>query len=335
MVKNCFMKIFVAIIFFFVLIVPVRAQDIVAKSEIDKSIISIGEQSNLNLKVNAPDDVTVDWPQVGDTIITEIEILSKGELKETKENGRTNYEQNLTITSFDSGYYAIPPFVFKATMPDGSVKTFETDAILYEVHTIEVDTTANIKAIKPIMSVPVTVREIATFTILSILVLALIIGMKLLNDYIERKRKIADGTTPVIVIAPNRKALDALYELEKEKLWQSGEVKEYYFRITSILREYIEGTFNIDAVEMVTEDIFEELEKTNKCEISTMTMANGIFVLSDLVKFAKYQPEMNENVDVMKNAYTFINESHKHAMEIKRKEEMQKEKQDEIGGQNV
>lgn len=329
------MKIFVAIIFFFVVLAPARLQDVVAKSEIDKSIISIGEQSNLKLKVNAPDDVSIDWPQVGDTIITEIEVLSKDELKETKENGTTNYEQNLTITSFDSGYYAIPPFVFKATMADGSTKTFETDAILYEVHTIEIDTTANIKGIKPIMSVPVTVREIATFTILSILVLALIIGMKLLNDYIERKRKITDGTTPVIVIAPNRKALDALYELEKEKLWQSGEVKEYYFRITSILREYIEGTFNVDAVEMVTEDIFEELEKTNKCEVSTMTMANGIFVLSDLVKFAKYQPEMNENVDVMKNAYTFINESYKYAMEIKRQEELQKEKQDEIGGQNV
>ena len=95
------------------------------------------------------------------------------------------------------------------------------------------------------------------------------------------------------------------------------------------------SAFNVDAVEMVTEDIFEELEKTNKCEVSTMTMANGIFVLSDLVKFAKYQPEMNENVDVMKNAYTFINESYKYAMEIKRQEELQKEKQDEIGGQNV
>ena len=68
--------------------------------------------------------------------------------------------QTLKITSFDSGYYAIPPFRFNYKKPgDQLVQYAETQAILLSVHTIPVDTAKEIRDIKKPIAAPFTFRE--------------------------------------------------------------------------------------------------------------------------------------------------------------------------------
>ena len=40
--------------------------------------------------------------------------------------------------------------------------------------------------------------------------------------------------------------LNKLHKLKKEKLWQKGELKEYYTRISTLSREYIELQFEFN-----------------------------------------------------------------------------------------
>ena len=44
-----------------------------------------------------------------------------------------------------------------------------------------------------------------------------------------------------------------------EKLWQQGEIKQYYSELTDILRIYIENRWDIQAMEMVSSEIIESL----------------------------------------------------------------------------
>ena len=332
--KKYFFIAFIALFLSFPLLL--LSQKVSVSGNIDKNVINIGEQSKLKLSVSVPSNARIQWPELGDTIIREIEIVDKGKVDTTVSGGMNNYVQTLTVTSFDSGYYSIPPFVFHVTFANGKDTVVTTNGIMYEVHTVTIDTTGDIKDIRPVAQVPVTFREIIPYILLSVLLVAIVIGIYFLVIYYKKKKKSQGGLfRPKVVIPPHRKALDDLYALEKQKLWQCGEVKEYYFNITSILREYIANQFGIDAIEMVTDDIFKELNRIGKCQSQDIKIANDIFVLSDFVKFAKHLPEPEENGKVLEDAYAFVNNSYKYFVDLKkREEEIQNQKLNSQGNTN-
>ena len=92
---------------------------------------------------------------------------------------------------------------------------------------------------------------------------------------------------------------------------------------------------------MVTDDIFRELHRTGKCKQEDIDSAKQLFELSDLVKFAKHQPEAEEHGKTLEKAYDFVNSSYKYFMELKKQEEMKtaeeqrKSTETTEGGKNV
>ncbi len=83
--------------------------------------------------------------------------------------------QVLRITSWDSGYYAIPPFTFNYKQSGDQLVHFtETDAILLGVSTLPVNMEQEIKDIKPPIEAPYTFREALPWIIG--LILAIVVG---------------------------------------------------------------------------------------------------------------------------------------------------------------
>ena len=78
--------------------------------------------------------------------------------------------------------------------------------------------------------------------------------------YLIKKYK-KDGVTlkPKKIIAAHITALNKLQNLNKQKLWQKGELKEYYSQISTIIREYTELRFGFNALELPTSDILLKL----------------------------------------------------------------------------
>ncbi|MDR2084516.1 MAG: BatD family protein [Bacteroidales bacterium] len=306
----------------FLCLIVFAQQDINVSATLDKNNVLIGEHSNLQLSVISNGKIdSIEWPQIGDTIVTEIEIVERTYVDTIVSKSQYQYIQNLTLISFDSGYYVIPPFEFKIKNQNGIEEFFETNALLFEVQTVEVDSTGNILPISPILNLPVTFAEVARksgFVLLILIVIGLIV---FLIYYIKKHRKLPIVTRSKPIIPPNRLAIDSLYALENKKLWQSGQIKEYYSEITDILREYIAGTFDIPAVEMITDDIFDLMKKNDKYQEDLYKLAYNIFITSDMVKFAKGTTEADENMKILKDAYDFVNGSWKYISELKSKEE--------------
>ena len=50
--------------------------------------------------------------------------------------------------------------------------------------------------------------------------------------------------------------------LKEEQLWQKGEVKIYYTRLTEILRKYLENRFRVYSLELTTDETLEALVNT-------------------------------------------------------------------------
>ena len=108
-------------------------------------------------------------------------------------------------------------------------------------------------------------------------------------------------------LPPHQAAMKEIERIKSEKVWQKGEPKTYYTELTDTLRTYIKDRFGFNALEMTSSEIIDKLlEMNDKDAISDL---KELFQTADLVKFAKHDPQMNENDANLINAIQFINET--------------------------
>lgn len=288
------------------------AQEVSVTATLDTTEILIGQQTKLTLRVEystMQGDVKIDFPNISDTIIKQIEVIDKSAIEkyipDSSNLKRLGMKQALIITSFDSGYYAIPPFRF--IINGDSTNAVETEALLLSVNTVAVDTTQNIKDIKPPFEVPFSWREYLPYMYWGLTALIALAGITLLIIYLVKKKRIQP--VPKVVISnvpPHVTAIQRLEKLREEKLWQQGKIKQYHSEISEILRQYIEQRFYIPAMEQVTEEILYSIRTILIDEEHKMKLKQ-ILILADLVKFAKEHPLPHENEQSWIIAYDFIN----------------------------
>ncbi len=279
-----------------------------AETLIETNRILIGDQVRISLMLETKAQDTVVWPEIGDTLISEVEVISRTGIDtayDSRDISLKLYTQDLIITSFDSGYYAVPPFKY---LVNG--KSVKSNAFLLQVGNVQLDTADAIKDIKA--PIPVDygfidwLKDYWHWVIAGLLVLALII---LLIRYYLRKSKEKPQIAPEKPKEPAHViAKRKLAALEEKRLWQHNKTKEYHSELTDIIREYLELRFDIHAMEQTSDEImqslrFKELKEKEKQDL------RRVLLLADLVKFAKEKPIPEENKESMMLAYQFVDSS--------------------------
>ena len=294
------------------------AQQADANAELGKDWILIGDQINLKIEMSCPSDATVIWPEIGDTITGQIEVVRKLPVDTVNSDPAqklTIYSQKLIITSFDSGYHVLPPFIILYQLKgEDEFRGVETEALLLEVSTMEVDMERDIMDISPLIDVPLSFSEILPWLLGAVAIILII----LILIYYFRKRKRSEPLIQIRkkpVIPPHKVALDALQSLKTKKLWQTGRIKDYHTELTDIIRIYITDKFKIHAIELVTYEILEELEQTTVSQ-ETRQKLSEMLEMADMVKFAKGHPlpdeqerSMNYAIDFVKDTISLIEEN--------------------------
>lgn len=293
-------KYFVICSLFFVSLV--EAQDVRATAKVDSNHILIGDWFQLHIEVQHPKDVIVILPTFPDTV-EGFEVV-KCEQPTIRQTDQSVLESlTLLMTSFDSGMHIIPPIPIQySKLGDTTKYLVETSPIPMMVGGIAVDTTQDIKDVKPPLSVPITFADVLPY----LLVIIGIAGIVWLARYIIRKRKRGEPLIPEEPPRPAHEiALEALRSLESEKLWQRGKVKDYHSQLTDIIRIYIERRFKILAMESTSDEILTAL--VNGIIVKEMKESlKEILIRADLVKFAKFQPITEENETSLTLAFKFV-----------------------------
>jgi len=127
-----------------------QAQDASSvRASLEPQRIRIGEHAVISITAPA-DDPTVQWPTIADTLNAHIEVIGTAELDTAASGqGASMLVRRITITSFDTGYWAIPPFQLKA-----GGKSLETEPLLLQVDGFPVDAASVPADIKPIHRLP-------------------------------------------------------------------------------------------------------------------------------------------------------------------------------------
>jgi hypothetical protein len=290
--------------FFLLLSYQGLSQELVVSAKLDTNQIKIGKQAHITLKATAAKGVQIIFPEIKDTIAEKIELVSVGKIDTALAGTQFTYQRDLVITAFDSGFFAIPPFKFQ--IKNDSTKVYETEALLFSVQTIPVDTTLAIKGIKGPIDPTWSIYEIQKEILIGLIGLFAII---ILIYFLKRKKKVEVVEEIAVIKRPAHEiAIEALNEIREQKMWQQGRVKEYHILISDTVRTYIENRFSIGAMEMTSDEILKGL-RFIITEVQLKNKLSSILILSDMVKFAKEQPLPNENELSWENAIDFVKQT--------------------------
>jgi hypothetical protein len=293
---------------FFLSLLIVNGQDIKLKTALEHDSIWLGDQIKLLIVTEQTAGTKVEFPQLPDSI-QKIEILNKSKIDTSKLEGtRIQLKQTYLITCFDSGAHYIPPFYFKVKRAL-SVDSLKSNDLTLFVKFPQVDLKKGPADIKKPFTAPVTLKEIAPWLLGIILIGALVF---LVIYAISRRNK----NKPLFQRPPKPKlpahviALQELDKLKTEELWQHEKVKDYYTRLTDIVRVYIEDRFAIAAMEQTTFEILSNFKgEESQIDKKSVTELKEILELADFVKFAKLTPLPDENHRMLSNAYQFVKET--------------------------
>ena len=297
----------VVLVFFIaqVYLMTVNAQDITLKVSATKDTILIGDQLEMMIEVEKSNDFDVWFPIFEDSLTEHINVVQNLGIDTVDiDKNKSRLIQKYIITSFDSGVFEIPALKFPLSSKTGN-DTIESTPVKLVVNTLPVDLEKPIKDIKSIYKAPITFAEIWPFLLIPVGLLLLI----LLLNYISKKIKAKEPIIPRFEkpkTPPEVIALRDLNSLKSKKLWQQGRIKEYYSLLTEIIRVYIEGRFDIMAMEQTSEEILERFEKTDYGTKEEYIYLRKMFLTADMVKFAKGTTLADENELHMANAYKFV-----------------------------
>ncbi|MCD4831488.1 MAG: hypothetical protein K8R02_06740 [Anaerohalosphaeraceae bacterium] len=104
----------------------------------------------------------------------------------------------------------------------------------------------------------------------------------------------------------HRIAKDAIEKLMQENPAAQGRVKEFYEKLTCIIRGYIENRFDINAPEKTTEEFLAQARGEKVFEDADRQMLAEFLTHCDLVKFARYQPSEDQRVKSTNLASDFV-----------------------------
>jgi len=267
-------------------------------SRMDLSDITIGDRITYTLIIEHDKDIQLLNLEPVKIESEHLEI-SAPEIKRQKGKNIIEYK----LVAYKPGSYSIPPVTIRCIDAMGREYSLKSQSLKFRVRKVRPNGAVDIKDIKSPENVP---RNITVYLLIfGIIVLGFGIATYLLHF---KNRKTPVTIEPETVIRPplpHEIALRELSEIESMGLVAKGEMKEYYSRVSEVIRRYIERRYGIAALEMTTEVLLEAL-KAKQHSYNDISKISEFLNACDFVKFAKYQPSTSESRNLLQQARDIV-----------------------------
>ena len=282
---------------------------LIVSATLDSTTLFIGDQTDLHLRAIGEVGEQVSMPVLDKELIPGVEIVDRTIVDTLSlKDGRMQYDQYLTVTSFEDSLFYIAPLPFVS----GDDTVWSDALTLNVVQPFEMDTTdMAITDIKGVYKAPVWWWGIFRWVLLAVLLAGVGVAGYYLITYLQR-RKLEEAGNEVVTepLRPaDEVALEKLDAIKEKKIWQQGQVKEYYTQLTDVVREYIARRFEVSSVEQTSDETLRDIRPLLSERKDLYDQLRKMLTLADLVKFAKWSTTPDENELSLRNAYTFVQET--------------------------
>jgi hypothetical protein len=281
------------------------AQSEPLQTTIGRDSIMIGEQVEWLFKIEVNDKAQVAFAHFEEPKMGAIEILRELPVDTlSHRKGTRTLRTGFVITSFDSGIYELPEIPVQIVR-NGTVDTLYFKSVTLKVNTVAVDTTAfQPFDVKPPVKYPYTFKEIVWPWGVTALAAAMLLALAIYVILrVAKKKPVFAKDKPKE--PPHVTALRELEKIKAEKLWQNNKVKQYYTRVTDVLRVYMEERYRVQAMEQTSDEILQALAAMTMPD-ELLHRLRDLLSVSDLVKFAKFQPMTDENEKALATVQEFV-----------------------------
>ena len=282
------------------------------RARIEPDSLFIGDQFDFVIEVEKDLVQTTLFPEFTPAKEGMIELVEVMPIDTLERDGRRlKIAQRYRLAAFQEGLINMgKPGVLYADK--NIVDTlYATDSLVLKVGTFQIDSTSqSIYDLKPQLTLKFKLAEIRGYIAWGLLI-ALLVALAIygLHRYLEaRGRHLKDLFKPAPPEPPHVVAIKALEALHHQKLWQNNKHKLYYSTLTDILRTYIAGRWEVSAMEMTSDEIITAMRQEELPEKARMDLTS-VLMDADLVKFAKFTPEAEQNESDYTKVYYFVEET--------------------------
>jgi hypothetical protein len=258
------------------------------RSNIDRDNILIGETVSLTVEAYTPIGSNVTWFTAH--TIPHFDMLKKDAVDTAQNIDSKKLSQHFAITSFDSGQQYIPPFEIVVDN-----QSYFTDSIPITVSFAPFNPDEEYRDIKDIIEVKKPNIVYLPWLIIGTAIICLAIVAMLWRRKRSATVMKVKSAPP---LSPYEEAMKALAQLALKNI-NNGEVKAYYSEMNDILRKYVSHKFSISTFERTNEELIIELSRKGIPKDAFINLAQSLR-MSDVVKFAKYQPSEEDNTNNLK-----------------------------------
>ena len=286
---------------------PVNDGPVTVTTKIGPDPSFVGDLLTLEIIAAYPKGYRVNLPTGVDFSPLHLVSIEEGEPEPSAE-GYFRKVFTVTLQHFDVGESKVPGFPLTYVGGSGEVETvrvaprpFTVDSLLAN----EADPERKLEDPPISLEYPNTTAELVIYSA----AVAMLAGffLALFWRRFASRRQVVVGPPPV---PAHELALSALEELEKSEFLETGMVQDYYLELTEIAKGYLEGRFGVDALDRTTDEIRRDLIRHRE-RIKPLEPDDVLRFLEDcdLVKFARFDPELDEARSALYEVRTMVQET--------------------------
>jgi len=270
----------------------------------------LGDEIALTLTVKAEGNVDIEMPPFGEALgrFTVVAFVPR---QSPLPGGGTKHVQEYTLQATRSGRLRIPPL--RIEMVDNRTGRLAGDAgVVGEVREILTDEIAMvIGSVLPEGTVESKLRVqrgslaarrrgmlVRYWPLLGLVVLLIALAIGFVSYRRKARSKAKLSAYDVAIVRLSR--------LEAGGLPDQGGVDDWYVRLSSIVRRYLEDRYGLRAPELTTEEFLREAKRAADLTDDHRRLLEDLLEGCDRVKFAGYTPGENESKAAIEAAKTFI-----------------------------
>lgn len=295
--------------------VPAAAQTFDAKVNFfavmpeDEKPFTVGDHITLRLEVIHPADSRVTLPNIPEEWEA-FEVIGQTETVTVNNNdGTATTGKDIIVSLFEPGSYQTPRVVVTHFRADGSSEDLGAPVIPLTIESVLVEGDTELRDLKAQAEMPVPpVWPLIVAGFLLVITLAgLLVGAGL---WLYRRRtQQVSMPIPLMPAVDNRPpeviAYSELDRIEALNLPAKNQFKEHYTLVTDCLRRYVEGRYQIPALERTTSEMRTSFALASTPAEHVRDFLN-VFMESDLVKFARYRPGAHQAYELIPTARTIV-----------------------------
>lgn len=280
---------------------------------LDRTEALVGDPVTLAFELTAELDVDVDlpaeWADPEPFVVRDVRTSPAVPVPGGRQWGVT-----VVLDTFSAGVHELEPYEFAFVDRRGDDApiegTIRSEACAIEVTSVVADAEAEPEGVADFVGIPIA-RVIRWLLILAgVGVVLILIVLFLLRRRLAAMLFGRPPPAPRVPVTPAHlwasRALDAL---AADNLLEKGETQTFYFRLSAIVREYVERRFGLMAPERTTEEFLREMTADGRLVPAHQALLGKFLQASDMVKFAKFTPDVAEGDAALDAARAFVHET--------------------------